>query len=100
MSPPLEPAGAVLAQIVADLLRGTSPEDAPVFAWPVICGSTVAARTRPLLFAGGMLRVGVPDAGWRTQLSELESRYVQQFNQLLGAGRVRRVEFVVLPPSP
>ncbi len=96
----MEPAGTGLAQVVAELLRGTSPEDAPVFAWPVICGSAVAARTRPLLFAGGVLRVGVPDQGWVTQLSELENRYVQQFNQLLGAGRVRRIEFIVLPAVP
>ena len=96
----MEPAGTGLAQIVAELLRGTPPADAPVFAWPVICGPSVAARTRALLFAGGLLRVGVPDQAWRVQLAELESRYVSEFNQLLGADRVQRVEFVVLPPSP
>jgi hypothetical protein len=95
----MEPAGAGLARIMAELLRGTPPDDAPVFAWPVICGAAVAERTKPLLFAGGVLRVAVSDQGWRGQLAELESRYLREFSRLLGPDRVRRIEFIVAQPD-
>jgi hypothetical protein len=91
----MEPAGAGLAQIMTELLQNAAPEDAPRFAWPVVCGPQVAARTRALSFAGGVLRVAAPDAAWRAQLVELEGRYRQQFERLLGAGKVQRIEFVV-----
>jgi hypothetical protein len=91
----MEQAGAGLTRIMAELLRGAAPQDAPVFAWPVVCGPVVATRTRALLFARGVLHVEVSDAGWRTQLAELEGRYQGEFAQLLGAGKVKRIEFVV-----
>ena len=90
----MESVGAGLAKIMAEWLRGTPPDDAPVFAWPVVCGPAVAARTRALLFAGGVLRVQVPDEGWCAQLLELEGRYRREYVGLLGANRVQRIEFV------
>jgi hypothetical protein len=91
----MEQAGAGLTQIMAELLRGAAPQDAPVFAWPVVCGPAVAARTRAVLFARGVLHVEVSDTGWRTQLAELEGRYRGEYAQLLGANQVKRIEFVV-----
>jgi hypothetical protein len=90
----MEKAGTGLAQIMADLLRGAAPQDAPVFAWPVVCGPAVAERTRALLFARGVLHVEVSGTGWRAQLTELEGRYLGEFAQLLGANQVKRIEFV------
>jgi hypothetical protein len=91
----MEKAGAGLTQIMADLLRGAAPQDAPVFAWPVVCGPVVAECTRALLFARGVLQVEVLDAGWRTQLIELEGRYRGEYAQLLGANKVKHIEFLV-----
>jgi Dna[CI] antecedent DciA-like protein len=91
----MEQAGAGLAQIMGELLRNAPPSDAPIFAWPVVCGAAVASRTRPLLFTRGVLRVEVPDSGWRTQLMELERRYVRAFELLLGNRSVQRIEFIL-----
>ena len=91
----MERAGAGLAKIMNELLRRMPSEEVPVFAWPAVCGQTVAARTRVLHFAEGVLRVEVPDFSWRTQLAELEPRYRRELELLLGSPSVRRVEFVV-----
>ena len=63
-------------------------------AWPVACGSAVAARTRAIEFAEGVLRVQVPDAGWRRELQALAPRYVAALNRYL-KDAVTEVEFVV-----
>jgi hypothetical protein len=94
LSNQMEQTRAGLAQIMGELLRNAPSSDAPVFAWPAVCGFGVAGRTRPLLFTGGVLRVEVPDTGWRTQLMELERRYVRAFEVLLGNGSVQRIEFI------
>jgi ribosomal 50S subunit-associated protein YjgA (DUF615 family) len=90
----MQPAGGELAKIMRELVRRAPAQDAPVMAWPAVCGQAVAARTRALQFAGGRLRVEVPDAVWRAQLAELESRYRGQFKLLLGREQVRQIEFV------
>ena len=63
-----------------------------MFAWPVVCGSEVASRTRAVSFAEGRLTVEVPDANWRTQLAEFTPRYISGLNDLLGAV-VKEVKF-------
>ncbi len=63
-------------------------------AWPVACGSAVAARTRALQFSDGVLCVQVPDAGWRRELQALAPRYVAAINRYL-KDAVSEVEFVV-----
>ena len=55
-------AGADLEKIVAQSLRQAPPARAPLMAWPVVCGSVVAERTRALSFLDGVLRVAVADA--------------------------------------
>ena len=59
----VEQAGSGLEKIVAQSLRQSPAADAPLLAWPVVCGSAVADRTRALSFEGGVLRVQVADAG-------------------------------------
>jgi len=58
----LQQAGSHLEKIVAQSLRQAPPGEAPLMAWPVVCGSAVAERTRALTFLDGVLRVAVPDA--------------------------------------
>jgi hypothetical protein len=79
---------------VVNSLRRVAPGDAPILAWPLVCGSAVAERTRAVEFAEAVLKVEVPDAGWKQELQALAPRYVAMLNRYAGQ-RVERVEFVV-----
>jgi hypothetical protein len=54
----------------------------------------VAARTRALDFVDGILRIQVPDAGWRRELQTLAPRYLAALNRYV-ANSVTRIEFIV-----
>ena len=90
----MERASAGLDKLVAFAVRKAPANSRPELAWPLACGSAVAARTRTLGFEGGVLRVEVPDAGWRRELQGLAARYVAQLNRV-AAVEVCRLEFVV-----
>jgi hypothetical protein len=90
----LEQAGSGLEKIVLSSLRRVPPGDAPLLAWPLVCGSAVAERTRALEFGDAVLRVEVPDAGWKRELQALAPRYVAMLNRYAGQ-RVERIEFVI-----
>jgi hypothetical protein len=90
----VEQAGTGLEKIVLSSLRRVPQADAPVRAWPLVCGSMVADRTRALDFAGGILRVEVPDAGWKREMQSLASRYLATLNRYAGQ-KVERIEFVI-----
>lgn len=94
----MESVGSDLEKIVARSLRQVPVGQGPLFAWPVVCGSAVAERTRALGFADGVLRIGVADAGWRSELISLAPRYLALINRYT-AEAVRKIEFVVLPPE-
>jgi Dna[CI] antecedent, DciA len=94
----MEQAGTGLEKIVAQSLRQASPADAPVLAWPVVCGSRVADRTRALNYEGGVLRVEVSDAGWKSELQSLAPRYLAMLNRYT-TEKVTRIEFVIAPPA-
>ena len=83
-----------LRQIMQDLLRARPPEEAVLLAWPLVCGSAVAERTRAVGFAGGVLRIEVSDAGWKRELQALAPRYLATINRYVGQ-RVQRLEFVL-----
>ena len=68
--------------------------EGPVLAWPLACGEAVAARTKALDFGEGVLRVEVPDAGWRAELQSLAPQYLAVINRYV-AENVKRIEFVV-----
>ena len=91
---PMQPAADGLDKVVARALRKASPEQAPLLAWPVACGSAVAARTRAVEFANGLLLVEVPDAGWRRELQALAPRYLAAINRYT-KDAVTAVEFVI-----
>jgi hypothetical protein len=90
----MEPAGAGLEKLVADSLRRMPLTDAPLIAWPLVCGSAVAERTRAVGFAAGVLRIEVSDAGWKRELQSLAPRYLATINRYVGQ-RVQRLEFVL-----
>jgi predicted nucleic acid-binding Zn ribbon protein len=90
----LELAGSDLEKIVARSLRQVPPAQAPLMAWPVVCGSAVAERTRALNFIDGVLSVAVADAGWKSELQSLAARYLASINRYT-AEPVRRIEFVI-----
>ncbi len=90
----LQQAGIELEKIMVRSLRQAPPAEAPLMAWPVVCGSAVAERTRALFFQDGVLRVGVPDAGWRSELQLLASQYLAAINRYT-VEVVRKIEFVI-----
>jgi hypothetical protein len=92
----LERAGSDLERIVAQSLRQAPPAQAPLMAWPVVCGSAVAERTRAFQFVDGVLRVQVADNGWKSELQALAPRYLASINRYT-LEIVRRIEFVVAP---
>ena len=96
--PQLEQAGNGLEKIVAQSLRQAPPDQAPLMAWPVVCGSAVAQRTRAVSFNAGVLRVEVADAGWKSELQALAPRYLGTINRYT-TGTVQRIEFVVASPG-
>ena len=94
----MEQAGPELEKIVVKSLRQVPPGEAPILAWPVACGSGVAERTRAVSFLDGVLRVAVPDAGWKSELQVLAPRYLAAINKYT-MEIVRRIEFVVSDPK-
>ena len=94
MAGSLEKAGAGLEKIVANVLRRAPSTVAPLLAWPLACGSGVAARTRALEFCQGVLRVEVPDQGWRKELQNFAPQYLAVMNRY-AAESIKRIEFVV-----
>lgn len=90
----MERAASQLEAIVAKALHLAPPQESPMLAWPVACGSAVAERTRAVDFSAGILRVEVGDSGWRQELTSLAPRYVAAINRY-SAVQVRRIEFVV-----
>lgn len=90
----MEQAGSGLEKIVLSSLRRVPQGEAPVLAWPLVCGSAVAGRTRALQFADAVLRVEVPDAGWKREMQSLAPRYLAVLNRYAGT-QVERIEFVI-----
>ena len=90
----MEPAGAGLEKIVVDSLRRVPKGEAPLLAWPLVCGSKVAEKTSAIGYAEGVLTVEVPDATWQQQLHGLSRQYVAALKQL-SAQPVNAIKFVV-----
>lgn len=79
-------------------LRQVPREVAPLLAWPLACGSAVAARTRAVEFTKGVLHVEVADSGWKHELQALAPRYLAAINRH-AEHSVSRIEFVIRKPS-
>lgn len=92
----MQPAGPGLERIFAESLRRAPAGEGPVWAWPIACGQAVAERTAAIDFELGVLRVRVPDAGWRRELQSLAAQYLAVINRFTRES-VRRIEFVTEP---
>ena len=92
----MEQIAPALEKVVIDSLHQAPANEAPLLAWPLACGSAVAERTRALEFSRGVLRVEVPDAGWRAELQHLAHRYVAVINRYK-VGTVNKIHFVIRP---
>ncbi|MGA2746350.1 MAG: DUF721 domain-containing protein [Candidatus Sulfotelmatobacter sp.] len=91
----MEQAGSGLEKIVAQSLRQAPSAEGPLLAWPVVCGSAVAERTRAVSFDDGVLCVEVAGARWKAELQALAPRYLAMINRYTTQA-VRRIEFVVV----
>jgi predicted nucleic acid-binding Zn ribbon protein len=91
---PMQSVASGLQKVMAKSLRLASASEAPVLAWPLACGGAVAKRTQALEFNDGVLKVQVPDAGWRSELQAIAAQYLAILNPYVGHG-VTRIEFVV-----
>jgi predicted nucleic acid-binding Zn ribbon protein len=94
----LDQAGAGLDKILAQSLRLAAPGQAPLLAWPLVCGSAVAERTRAFSFRDGILHVEVADPGWKSELQSLAHRYLAGINRYTKEP-VIRIEFVAPAPD-
>ena len=90
----MQHARTTLTKIFAQTLRREGGEQAPILAWPLACGSKVAARTTAVSFAAGVLAVEVPDTAWRCQLQILSQHYLAALNQIR-LQKVRDIKFVL-----
>src|SRR5437773_11992891 len=88
----VEPIAPTLEKIVTRSVRRSA--NSPLLAWPLACGSAVAERTQAVSFAYGVLRIEVPDAGWRNELQHLAPRYLATINRY-AAHTVNRIEVVL-----
>ncbi len=80
--------------MAAGILRGAPRGESPVIAWPLVCGAAVAEKTEALDFHRGVLRVRVPDAGWRNELSRLAPQYAAALHELAGE-KISSIAFVL-----
>lgn len=92
----MQRAGSTLKKIFAEVLRREG-EDAPLLAWPLACGATVAEKTSATHFVDGVLTVSVPDVAWRHQLQCLSAQYLAALNQV-STKHVSRIQFVAAAP--
>jgi Dna[CI] antecedent, DciA len=90
----MEQIGAGLEKVVTRSLRCAPAGEGPLLAWPLACGAKVAERTHALDFGAGILRVEVPDAGWRAELRALAPQYLAAINRYVNES-VRHIEFVI-----
>ena len=83
-----------LSKLFAQTLRREGGDQAPILAWPLACGSKVAARTTAVSFAAGILAVEVPDTAWRCQLEIFRQHYLAALNQI-SPQKVQDIKFVL-----
>ena len=94
----MQHARGTLRKIFAETVCSKAGDEAPLLAWPVVCGAVVAQKTRALSFVDGVLIVAVPDVAWRTQLQMMYQQYLAGLKQVSGQ-QVQNISFVVAPDA-
>lgn len=92
----LQQAGSTLERIMTESLRHAPPAEAPLLAWPMVCGAAVAQRTRAVSFVDGTLSIAVADKGWKSELQTHVPQYVMAIRKYTGQS-IKKIEFVVAP---
>ena len=82
-----------LSKIYGKAVQQVAGEQAPVIAWPLVCGSKVAQRTAALGCVNGELAVRVPDKVWRNELQCFQGQYLAALNQM-SRHKVTSIRFV------
>ncbi len=90
----MEIARGVLGKLAAGILATAPLEERMTLAWPLACGARVAAKSRALQFAEGVLQVEVPDADWRRQLRQFSPQYIQSLRAMSGQ-ELWEIKFVI-----
>ena len=83
-----------LNSLAARILKDAQTDEAMLLAWPLACGSAVAARTRAVEFQDGTLYVSVQDRSWQAQLEDFSPHYKGKLAQLTGT-KVERIRYQV-----
>jgi hypothetical protein len=78
----MQHARGTLRKIFSDTVCKPAGEEAPLLAWPVVCGAIVAERTRALSFVELMVQ-----------------QYLAGLKQVSGQ-QVQNISFVVAPHAP
>ena len=86
-------AKATLSRIYANALHPVAGDQAPVVAWPLVCGIKIAQRTSALCCINGELAVRVPDKIWRNELQCFSQQYLAALNQI-SRHKVKSIRFV------
>ena len=86
-------ARVTLSKIYGKAVQQVAGEQAPVIAWPLVCGAKVAQRTAALACVNGELAVRVPDKIWRNELQCFQDRYLAALNQV-SRHKVKSIRFV------
>jgi hypothetical protein len=89
----MQHARSTLSKIYATATQHVAGDQAPVIAWPLVCGSKVAGRTSAVACTNGQLAVRVPDKLWRSQLECLADRYIAALNQV-SRNKVSSIRFI------
>jgi hypothetical protein len=90
---PGEPVYDILSRVLR--MRKISPGLAPVplKAWTDAVGPLLSARTLPTALSRGVLHIAVQDHRWRDQIDASRALILRRLNALLGAGKVRTLQF-------
>jgi predicted nucleic acid-binding Zn ribbon protein len=76
------------ATLLADVAR----------VWPQAVGPAIAAAATPVSERDGVVSVACGSAVWAQELDLLAEQVIGRLDELLGAGRVRRLRCLATPP--
>jgi predicted nucleic acid-binding Zn ribbon protein len=91
----MEKASTILGKTVRQMKRPRA-----TLAWPSIVGAKVAAQTKPVRCADGILEISTTGKDWRNQLEQMQDAFRQKINESWGGNLVREVRFVAAKPGP
>jgi len=90
----MERAGESLRAALRRLRRPEKPLDFLAAVWPVAVGRGLAAHTRPLACADGVLKIAVGERQWQEQLEPMAAEVQAKINTWWGGTLVREVRLV------